>query len=81
MAICVPGHALALDAILGLEVAEEVAEVDVEQVARLGEHHVVVVPVADAHDVRGDAVPSEGETERVDGLAVCLLHDRYMTVT
>ena len=45
------GDSLALEAELVLEVAEEVAEVDVEELAVLAHHDVVVVPVPDAQDV------------------------------
>ena len=38
-------------------VSEKFAEVDVEQVAAVLHHDVVVVPVADAQDVSDDAVP------------------------
>ena len=41
-------------------VAEELAEVDVEEVAAVLDHDVVVVPVADAQDVRDDAVSRAG---------------------
>ena len=53
------GGALTPDAKLGLEVAQKVAKVDVEEVACACEHDVVIMPVADAHDIRGNAVARE----------------------
>mmetsp|Transcript_19665 Transcript_19665/g.60826 ORF Transcript_19665/g.60826 Transcript_19665/m.60826 type:complete len:539 (-) Transcript_19665:146-1762(-) len=50
------GGALAADAELDLEVAEEVAEVDVHEAARGRHHDVVGVPVAHAEDVGRHAV-------------------------
>ena len=46
-----------------LEVAEEVAEVDVEELPVPPHHYVVVVPVPDAEDVGGDRVGRAGLRE------------------
>mmetsp|Transcript_3303 Transcript_3303/g.10357 ORF Transcript_3303/g.10357 Transcript_3303/m.10357 type:complete len:360 (+) Transcript_3303:363-1442(+) len=67
------GSALALDAKLVLEVAQEVAKVNVEVLARLFHHDVVVVPVADAHHVRRHAVAGSAAEEHVHRLAKVLL--------
>jgi hypothetical protein len=50
-----------------LSVAEELSEVDVEEVAALLDHDVVVVPVADAQHVRDDRVSGARVREVVDG--------------
>lgn len=63
-------HPVALDAELLLAVAEDVSEVDVEQLAVLGDHDVVVVAVLDAHDVRGHRVAHTGHHEPLDALQV-----------
>ena len=47
---------LSLDTHLGHEVAQEVAEVNVEELSALVEHDVVAVAIADADDVRCDTV-------------------------
>ena len=47
-------------------VAEELSEVDVEEVAALLDHDVVVVPVADAQDVRHDGVAGARVSEVAD---------------
>ena len=52
-----------LDPELGLEVAQEVAEVDVEQVTIPGDHDVVAVPVADAEHIRRHAAAGAGPHE------------------
>lgn len=46
---------LPLDVAEHLRVAQEAAEVYVEHVARGLQHDIVIVPVADAQDVRGHA--------------------------
>ena len=53
--------------------AEEVAEVDVDELARLRQQHVVVVPVGDAEDVGGDAVARARAREAIDGALPQLL--------
>ena len=62
-----------LDAEAILEVAEEVTEVDVEVPARLRDHDIVVVPVADTHHVRGHTVARARAGEEVDRLVVLLV--------
>lgn len=47
---------LPLVPVLGLEVSQEVSEIDVEQPAVLGHHDVVVVSISDAKHVRGNGV-------------------------
>ena len=48
-----------------LEAAEDVAKVDVEEAPAFGDHHVVVVAIANPHEVRRDAVPRETAHEEV----------------
>ena len=50
------GSPVPLESAKHLGVTEELSEVDVEQVAAVLHHYIVVVPVADAQDVRDDAV-------------------------
>jgi hypothetical protein len=50
-----------------------VAEVNVEVAPCLRNHNVVVVPVAHAHHVSGDAVPGARPSEEVNGLMVLLV--------
>mmetsp|Transcript_33536 Transcript_33536/g.75901 ORF Transcript_33536/g.75901 Transcript_33536/m.75901 type:complete len:259 (-) Transcript_33536:597-1373(-) len=69
---------LALDAKLGLEVSEKVTEIDVEEVAGLRKHDVVVVAIADSHDVGGDAVAGEGHAKRLHRLLVLRLGVRVV---
>ena len=52
---------LSLDTHLGLEVAQEVAEVNVEELSALVEHDVVAVAIADADDVRCDTVAAHSQ--------------------
>ena len=59
---------LALHAELHLEVSEEVAKVDVEEVPTLCDHHVVSVAVANAEDVRSYTVRGTRHHERLDAL-------------
>ena len=49
-------RALAFHAILGLEISQDVAEIDVEEMRSVGDHEVVVVSIAEAEDIRGHAV-------------------------
>ena len=51
-----------------LEVAQEMTEVDVEQLPTLGDHDVVRVPVSDAQDIGGHTVAGTGEAERFSRL-------------
>ena len=51
---------LTLDAKLGLEVAKKVAKVDVKEMTILGEHDVVVMPIADPEHIGSNAVAGEG---------------------
>ena len=51
-----------------LKVAQEMAEVDVEQLPTLGDHDVVRVPVTNAQDVGGHTVAGTGEAERFSRL-------------
>ena len=72
------GHRLPVHAQLLLPVAQEMTEVDVEQIASLGHHYVIVVSVAYSQDVRGHAVAGAGVHEFLAGffqivLAVVLL--------
>lgn len=50
------GCAIAFEVAKHLGVAEKLAEIDVEQMARRFEHYVVVVPIADAQNVCGHTV-------------------------
>ena len=50
-----------------------VVVVGVEAATLLREHHVVIVPVADADDEGGHAVARQGEEEGLDRLAALLL--------
>ena len=50
------GRSVPLEVSEHLGITQELAEVDVKQMAGLFHHDVVVVPVADAQDVRHDAV-------------------------
>ena len=61
------GRRLSLDAELLLVVAEEVAEVDVQEAPHSHDHDVVVVAVADAEHIGRDAVAREGPGEVVEG--------------
>ena len=54
------GSSIPLEGAKHLGVTEELSEVDVEQVAAVLHHYIVVVPVADAQDVRDDAVSRAG---------------------
>ena len=54
------GSSITLEGAKHLGVAEELAEVDVEEVSAVLHHDVVVVSVADAQDVRDDAVSRAG---------------------
>mmetsp|Transcript_63005 Transcript_63005/g.136963 ORF Transcript_63005/g.136963 Transcript_63005/m.136963 type:complete len:212 (-) Transcript_63005:191-826(-) len=65
------GCTLPLHAELALEVAEEVAEVDMEEVAVPGDHDVVVVSVANAENERGHSIAGAAEGEGVEHLDVC----------
>ena len=53
-----------------LDVAQEVPEIDVEQVSVLLDHDVIVVPVRDAEHVRRHAAPGARAQEVVGRLAV-----------
>ena len=47
--------------VLYLEVAKEMAEVDVKQLPSLSDHDVVRVTITDAQDVRGNTVACTGQ--------------------
>ena len=49
-----------------LGVAEELSKVDMKHMTRLTDHYVVVVTVADAEDVSGNAVTGAGPSERLN---------------
>mmetsp|Transcript_419 Transcript_419/g.1447 ORF Transcript_419/g.1447 Transcript_419/m.1447 type:complete len:368 (+) Transcript_419:196-1299(+) len=57
------GRTLPLDAVLLLVVAQEVAEVDVEEMAVSGDHDVVIVSVSNAEHKRGHAVACARQQE------------------
>ena len=57
--------AITLEGAKHLGVPEELSKVDVEEVAAVLHHYVVVVPVADAQDVRDDAVARAGTWKKV----------------
>lgn len=75
--------AITLEGAKHLGVPEELSKVDVEEVAAVLHHYVVVVPVADAQDVRDDAVARAGtwkkssyhpevfKFSRLDGMQAC----------
>ena len=67
-------RAVALDAAEHLRVAEKLAEVDVEEVAAVRHHDVVVVPVADAEHVGGHAVACTRSREVTNGLKTTQHH-------
>lgn len=56
-------HSFSFDAILFLEVAQKVAEIDVKQTALLIYHYVVGMAIANAQNERGNAVGSARTSE------------------
>ena len=58
-------HMLPFDVAKHLGISEKLAKVDVEHVTRLADHDVVIVPVANAQHVSGDAVTGAGASERL----------------
>lgn len=45
--------------------SEDVAEIDVKQLARLGQHQIIQMAIADAEKVRDDTIASWKEDRRV----------------
>ena len=64
--------ALAFDAVLVLKVAQEVSEVDVEEVSVFGHHDVIAVPVAQAQHIGGHTAARTGSHVVVHRLGVLL---------
>lgn len=57
------GCSFTLHAVLALEVAKNVPKIDVEELGGFGDHEIVVVAIAEAKDVAGDAVCGGGDHE------------------
>ena len=58
--LCINAFELHLNKFLDFFLTEELSKVDVEEVAGLLDHDVIVVAVADPQDVGHDAVPGAG---------------------
>lgn len=65
-------NSLSVNAKLFLEMTQEVAKINVEDVAVFVHHDVIRIPVTDSQDERGHAITSTRVGERFDGLLVSI---------